>query len=89
MTNPKVETYDVRGQVCPSTLLLALREVNRLSSELRSGQVEVEILTDNRNATITIPNAVKSLGLETAVAQIDQGYLLRIGLRKGLTPDDK
>lgn len=79
MNEPRIEQFDVRGQVCPSSLLLALREVNRLNSDLKNGQVEIVILTDNRNATITIPNALKSMGLSARINKRDDCYQIRIG----------
>lgn len=79
MSEPRIERFDVRGQICPSTLLLALREVNRLNAELHDGRVELEIRTDNRNATITVPNALNRVGLVARVSKDDQGYLIRIG----------
>lgn len=79
MSEPRIERFDVRGQICPSTLLLALREVNRLNAELHDGKVELEIRTDNRNATITVPNALNRVGLVAQVSKDDQGYLIRIG----------
>lgn len=38
MNKIRVEKLNVYGQVCPSTLLLALREVNRLQDELHRGK---------------------------------------------------
>lgn len=79
MSEVRIERFDVRGQLCPSTLLLALREVNRLNRELHAGLVEVEIVTDNRNATITVPNAMANLGLKGRVEKTAVGYRIRIG----------
>lgn len=79
MNKVKVERLDVHGQVCPSTLLLALREVNRLQAEIRSGAVQLEVRTDNRHATVTIPGAVKSMGMKVRVHKEENGYLIQIG----------
>ena len=82
MNKVKVERIDVHGQVCPSTLLLALREVNRLQAEIRSGAVQLEVRTDNRHATVTIPGAVKSMGLTARVHKEENGYLIQIGAER-------
>ena len=74
----RVEKLNVYGQVCPSTLLLALREVNRLQDELHRGEVRLDIHTDNRFATATIPNAVRNMGLDAKVRKEEEGYLIEV-----------
>lgn len=76
--NPELAELDIRGQICPSCLLLALREVNERADALRRGAVEIRILTDNRQATATIPAAVTNMGFEVAVAKEGGHYALRI-----------
>lgn len=78
MSHIRIEKLDVFGQICPSTLLLALREVNRLQAELHRGEVELDIRTDNRLATATIPNAVRNMGFDAHVRKEDAGYLIHI-----------
>lgn len=65
--------FDIRGQVCPSCLLLSLREVNRHHDALQSGTLKLVVLTDSRYATGTVPGAVQNMGL---VAKVDkeEGY---------------
>ena len=70
---------DIRGQICPSCLLLALREVNDRAGELRDGRVELRILTDNRQATATIPDAVCNMGMAVSVTKEGRHYAVRIG----------
>ena len=69
---------DIRGQICPSCLLLALKEVNSNIQSIRSGESEVCILSDDRHATITIPDAVEKMGLATAVKKGAEGFNIRI-----------
>lgn len=78
MSQIKVEDLNAYGQVCPSTLLFALREVNRLQNELHSGEVQLNIRTDNRFATATIPNAVRNMGLEARVSKEEEGFLIQV-----------
>ena len=78
MNKVKIEKFDVYGQVCPSTLLLALREVNRLQDELHRGEVQLDIRTDNRFATATIPNAVRNMGFDAKVRKEEDGYLIQV-----------
>lgn len=73
MTEKTVIEEDVRGQICPSCLLLALRHVNAHKDRIKSGQADFHILTDNRHATTTIPNAVSNMGY-TVEVQKEQGY---------------
>jgi TusA-related sulfurtransferase len=64
---------DIRGQMCPSTLLSALRQVNERKLELRSGGLRLRFRTDNREATVTIPDAVQNMGYEVSVTR-EAGY---------------
>jgi TusA-related sulfurtransferase len=73
MTSEAIE-LDIRGQVCPSCLLLALREINRHHAALADGRVRLTVLTDSRDATGTIPAAVKNMGLAARLDKIDDYY---------------
>lgn len=74
----QVQKMDIRGQVCPSSLLLVLREVNQQHQRLMSGQLNLVVLTDNRDATGTVPDAVKNMGLDAVVEKIDGCYQITI-----------
>lgn len=76
----KIETVriDMRGQICPSTLIIALREINRLQQSLRCGACILAILSDNRHATFTVPQAAENMGYEVRVEDVREGYLIRI-----------
>ena len=64
---------DVRGQVCPSTLLLAMATMNEHRNALLGGEVALRILSDNRHAIITIPETARNMGYAADVKQ-DAGY---------------
>ncbi len=70
----KIKQIDIRGQICPSTLLVSLKEINNNKLELKRGEIEIHILTDNRDAVTTIPNATKSMGYACAVEKSEEGY---------------
>ncbi len=70
---------DIRGQICPSTLLTALREVNLHKAALKVGALQLVILTDDRNATATIPNAVDNMGYRVTVQRDEQHYRITVG----------
>jgi len=65
---------DIRGQVCPSCLLLTLREVNRRHAALLNGSARLTVMIDSRDATTTIPEALKSMGLRVNVAKQQGAY---------------
>ena len=73
MTEKTIIEQDVRGQICPSCLLIALRHVNEEKDRIKSGQADFHILSDNRLATTTIPNAVCNMGYSVEVKK-EQGY---------------
>lgn len=68
----------MRGQICPSSLLVALREISRNKDVLKSGMLSLVFLTDNRDATATIPDSAASMGYETAVTREDDYYRISI-----------
>jgi TusA-related sulfurtransferase len=74
----EVVEMDIRGQICPSCLLLVLKEVNDRAAELRAGRLALRILTDSRQATATIPEAVGNMGFEVEVDKADGHYTVRI-----------
>lgn len=69
---------DIRGQICPSCLLLTLKEVNRHATDIRCGGTEVVVTTDDRQATATIPATAERMGFSTEVKRLDGGYRIRI-----------
>lgn len=72
---------DIRGQICPSCLLIALQEVNARQDALRDGTEVLNILTDSRHATNTIPAAVGNMGYQVSVDK-DGGFYI-ISVTKG------
>lgn len=71
---PEILEKDIRGQICPSSLLLALREINEQFARLEAGDREVVVLTDNRDATGTIPATVENMGLHAEVEKTSGYY---------------
>lgn len=69
---------DIRGQICPSCLLLTLKEVNGHAEAIRRGQTEIVVVTDDRQAINTIPGAVDNMGYRTDVGREEGAYRIRI-----------
>lgn len=69
---------DIRGQICPSCLLLALKEINQNSTRIKSGEMEVTIVTDDRQAISTIPEAAKKMGYDTQVEKLEKEYRIHV-----------
>lgn len=74
----KIIEMDIRGQICPSCLLLALKEVNSNIQSIKERESEICILSDDRHATVTIPDAVTKMGLSTSVEKGSAGFTIRI-----------
>ena len=66
--------FDIRGQLCPATLLVALKEINARAALLRKGAVKLCFLIDNRDATGTIPESASNMGYAVHVAQQQEGW---------------
>jgi TusA-related sulfurtransferase len=69
---------DISGQICPSCLLLTLKELNQHAAAVRAGQTEIVVTTDDRQATATIPDAVGKMGYAAEVTRADAGYRIRV-----------
>lgn len=69
---------DIRGQLCPSCLLLTLKALNRCGGAVRDGSAEIMVTTDDRQATATIPATVDRMGFQTDVSREDASYRIRI-----------
>jgi hypothetical protein len=69
---------DIRGQICPSCLLLTLKELNHHGAAVRAGSTEIVVTTDDRQATATIPATASRMGFCTEVARLDGGYRIRV-----------
>ena len=70
--------FDIRGQVCPSTLLVALREMNAHQQELRERSVRLRFLTDNRDCLTTIPASAKSMGYAVDAGRAEGCYVIEV-----------
>lgn len=77
-TVPRTIELDIRGQICPSTLLVALREMNNNIDELNSGCARLFIKTDNRDCTNTIPEAAENMGFQVTVSKSAGAYTILI-----------
>ncbi len=64
----------MRGQVCPACLLVAMDALNKQRTVLKSGLKKLSILTDNREATTTIPSTASNMGYIVTVNKIDTYY---------------
>ncbi|GAB4559030.1 MAG: sulfurtransferase TusA family protein [Geothermobacteraceae bacterium] len=69
---------DIRGQICPAALLMALKATNEHKISLEQGRLCLEILTDNRDATVTIPEAVRNMGYNVDVQKAARHYRIVI-----------
>ncbi len=71
-----VTVLDLRGQICPASLLLSLRRINGMANDLRSGAAILEILTDNRDSVGTISDAAGSMGFAVTALKEEAHYRL-------------
>lgn len=77
-TNKEVVEYDMRGQICPSCLLIALKQVNLSQEKIKNKNLELHILSDDRQSTSTIPEAIKNMGYDIDVLKEQEWYRIRI-----------
>lgn len=77
----RIIDLDIRGQICPSCLLLTLKELNQNSAAIRAGEAEVVVVTDDRQATSTIPTTADRMGFRCEVAALNEPGLYRLRIR--------
>jgi TusA-related sulfurtransferase len=78
----QIIVHDIRGQICPSSLLFTLREVNREQDALKEDGTRLIIWTDNRDAIATIPETVSSMGYATRVEKKEGYYQIEISAKR-------
>ncbi len=71
-------TLDLRGQICPATLLKSLKQLNEMRGELGSGASRLTILTDHRDATVTVPEAAGNMGYAVSIRKEDRHYVITV-----------
>lgn len=76
--SPRNIEIDIRGQICPSSLLTTLKELNNLQQEIKTGKVIITVKTDNRDATATIPETATNMGYEASTTKENDYYILTI-----------
>jgi TusA-related sulfurtransferase len=75
---PETIEFDIRGQICPSTLLIALREINRNQEQLRKGELVIRFKTDNRDSVNTIPESAIHMGYRAEIEKLDNYYTVTV-----------
>ena len=75
---PKLVEIDMRGQVCPACLLVAMDTLNKHRTALKQGLEKLCIETDNREAITTIPTTARNMGYSVTVTKIDSFYQICI-----------
>ena len=80
MAEPALKTieYDIRGQICPSSLLTALREINTHQEALRDRVVRLSFLSDNRDCVTTIPESARNMGYLVEVRRERGCYVIEV-----------
>lgn len=75
---PDIIEFDIRGQICPSSLLTTLKELNALKGQIKDGAAIMVIKTDNRNATVTIPETATNMGYDVNTTKESDYYKITI-----------
>lgn len=78
MTTNDIVEFDMRGQICPSCLLIALKQVNQSQDDIKNNNMELHILSDDRQSTSTIPEAIKNMGYDIDVVKEQGWYRIKI-----------
>jgi TusA-related sulfurtransferase len=73
-----VVELDLRGHVCPASLLISLKQLNAMRESLSNGETSLRVLTDNRESVPTISNAARSMGYAVTVEHADAHYVLLV-----------
>lgn len=74
----EIKEIDMRGQICPSTFISALREINLNKNDIKSETLKLVFITDNRDSTVTIPETAENMGYGTTVTKEGSYYRIEI-----------
>ncbi|MSN25127.1 MAG: sulfurtransferase TusA family protein [Geobacter sp.] len=74
----ELKYIDMRGQVCPATLISALREINSHKDAIKAETLKLVFITSNRDSTVTIPKSAENMGYATKVSEEDASYRIEI-----------
>ncbi|WP_303722196.1 sulfurtransferase TusA family protein [Malonomonas rubra] len=77
-SNREIIEVDICGQICPSTLLTALSEINKHKKVLRTGLFQLNILTDNHDSTNRVSEAVGNMGYRVEIEERKSYYCIAI-----------
>jgi TusA-related sulfurtransferase len=61
------ETIDLRGDVCPYPLIMAIKRVSAVEDRLRSGRIILKFIVDHPPSTKSIPREAKKRGYQTEI----------------------
>ncbi|GAB4232564.1 MAG: hypothetical protein OHK0028_08020 [Deltaproteobacteria bacterium] len=69
---------DLRGHICPASLLISLKKMNAMREALSSGEAALRILTANRESVPTITDAARTMGYSVTVERTEAHYILLV-----------
>lgn len=78
MTEMQELVFDLRGRICPSTLLVAMKEINEHRQGLQDRTVQLRLLVENRDATVTIPEMARNMGYTVSLNKVEKHYEINI-----------
>ena len=61
------EVIDLRGDVCPYPLIMAIKRVSEVEDRLRAGRIVLKFIVDHPPSTKSIPREAKKRGYQTEI----------------------
>lgn len=74
---------DLRGPICPSCLLVALKALNDNRNRIKKGRTVLVILTDQGDVARMLHHALTATGYDVNVERKEGYYETRINKKKG------
>jgi TusA-related sulfurtransferase len=68
---PEVVNLNLEGEICPYTLILALKKVKEIESDLRSGKKILKLIIDHPPAVDNFPGELQKRGFKTEFEKIE------------------
>ena len=59
------EVIDLKGDVCPYPLIMAIKRINEVEDHLKSGRIVLKFVVDHPPSTMSIPREIKKRGYQT------------------------
>ena len=71
--NKEIVKLNLEGEICPYTLILAIKKSEEIGNDLKTGRKILEVLVDHPPVTDNFPGEFQSRGYQVNIEKIGSG----------------